>query len=293
SSYDYQIEIALSSDMGANWSAPLIPHSDRSFAQHGFVSMVPNNSDELTVIWLDGRAYGVNSDPAQNVPDAMQLRATTLTESGDLGRDVAIDLQTCSCCQTSLATNGDGTILAAYRDLKEGDIRDISLVRWTKEGWDEPVSVHNDGWELSGCPVNGPSVAADGETVAVAWFTGANDVAAVKVAFSDNGGQSFSAPARVDWGNPAGRVDLEMLEDGSALVSWVEWTNNAEVLVLCRVVREAGCSAPEILATNSETASVNFPRMARIGREIYIAWTQADSTGDNLAMRRAVLAGTN
>ncbi|GAA6189903.1 hypothetical protein NBRC116596_29660 [Litorivita sp. NS0012-18] len=293
SSFDYQVEISLSHDGGTTWGQPLIPHADRSFAQHGFVSMWPAKQDGLAVIWLDGRAYGAEGDKAPTAPDAMQLRATMLTSGGVLRDDVAIDLQTCSCCQTSLAATGDGKILAAYRDRTEGEIRDISVARLTEKGWETPVSVHDDGWELSGCPVNGPAIDAEGGNAAVAWFTGANDVAAVKVAFSDNGGRNFDTPVRIDQGNPVGRVDLELLDDGTALASWVEWVEGNEALYLCKVHHDAGCISPEILTINSAGASVNFPRMARLGRDFYLAWTQPDENGDSIAIRRAVLAERN
>ena len=293
SSFDYQVEISLSHDGGKTWGKPLIPHADRAFTQHGFVSMLPAEQNGLAVIWLDGRAYGAEGDEAAAAPDAMQLRATTLTSDGALGDDVAIDLQTCSWCQTSLAATGDGTVLAAYRDRSEGEIRDISVARMTDEGWETPVSVYDDGWELSGCPVNGPAIVADGENAAVAWFTGANDVAAVKVAFSNNGGRNYEKPFRIDQGDPVGRVDLELLDDGTALVSWVEWTEGNEALFLCRVHREAGCVSRELLDTNSASASVNFPRLARLGRDVYLAWTQMDTNGDSIVLRRAILGESN
>lgn len=290
SSFDYRVEISLSHDGGTTWGQPLIPHEDRSFVQHGFVSMWPTDDNGLAVIWLDGRVYGTMKDEALGAPDAMQLRANILSSNGMLGDDVAVDLKTCSCCQTSLAAAGDGTILAAYRDRTKNEIRDISVVRLTAEGWQPAVTVHHDGWELSGCPVNGPAIDADGEIAAVAWFTGANDIATVNVAFSYDGGRSFEAPVRIDQGNPVGRVDLELLDDGTALASWVEWTKGNEAIYICRVHRNAGCIAKEHLATNSTGASVNFPRMARLGRDVYLAWTQPDANGDRIAIRRAVLA---
>ena len=293
SSFDYQVEISLSHDGGTTWGEPLIPHADRSLVQHGFVSMWPADQTGLAVIWLDGRAYGAEGDKVLTAPDAMQLRATMLTSEGMLGDDVAIDLRTCSCCQTSLTSTGDGTILAAYRDRTEDEIRDISVARLTEKGWETPVSVHDDGWELSGCPVNGPAIDAHAQTAAVAWFTGANDVAAVKVAFSVDGGRNFDAPVRIDQGNPVGRVDLELLDDGTALVSWVEWSEGNEALFVCRVQRGERCIAKELLATNSAGASVNFPRIARLGLDVYLAWTQPDENGDSIAIRRAVLAERN
>lgn len=290
SSFDYQIEIALSADGGVSWTDPLIPHDDRTLAQHGFVSMVPFGSDKLTVIWLDGRAYGRDAETGSGFPDAMQLRATTLTDDGITGPDVWVDLQTCSCCQTSVTSIANGTILVAYRDRTDGEIRDISVARLDDGKWHPPVSIHRDGWELAGCPVNGPAISAEGDRVAVAWFTGAHETAVVNVAFSDDAGISFEDTARIDLGRPVGRVDLEMLEDGTAIVSWVEWSDDGEALMLCRVQQGAGCTVREALAINTAGASINFPKLAKLDRDIYVVWTQTVDAGDTLAMRRAILA---
>ena len=289
SSFDYRVEIALSHDRGVSWTEPLIPHTDRSFSQHGFVSLLPAGQDRMLIVWLDGRAYGRGEGGTTMLPDAMQLRATTLSSRGTLGDDVVIDQQTCSCCQTSMAATKDGTILVAYRDRTEGEIRDISVARLTQKGWQPSVIVHEDGWELAGCPVNGPAVSAYEDAAAVAWFTGADDIAAVKVAFSDDEGRSFADTSRIDTGNPIGRVDIEMLANGTAIVSWVEWIDGEEALMICHVDKKSGCTAPEVFATNAGLASINFPKMARLDQEIYIAWTQPDGSVDRLAMRRATL----
>ena len=55
SGFDYQINIALSSNNGKTWSNPKILHEDRSPGQHGFLSMTPSKEKLLTIIWLDGR----------------------------------------------------------------------------------------------------------------------------------------------------------------------------------------------------------------------------------------------
>jgi hypothetical protein len=290
SSFDYQIEIALSLDGGVSWQDPIIPHDDRTLTQHGFVSMEPIGPDKLSVIWLDGRAYGRDAETGLGFPDAMQLRATTLTDDGIVGPDVGVDLQTCSCCQTSVTSTADGAILAAYRDRTDGEIRDISVARLKDGTWHPPAVVHSDGWELAGCPVNGPAISAKGDRVAVAWFTGAQEKEVVNVAFSDDAGISFEDTVRIDLGRPVGRVDLEMLQDGTAIVSWVEWSETGEALMLCRVQQGVGCAGRETLAINAAGSSINFPKIAILDRDIYVVWTQPVDAGDTLAMRRAILA---
>ena len=284
--FDYQINLALSSDHGRTWSNPKILHEDRSAVQHGFVSMIPNKEKLITIIWLDGRNYDRKLGDTKIVKEAMQLRATTITSDGILGTEVAIDERTCSCCQTSMTVTDKGTVIAAYRDRSDDEIRDISIARLEQNSWQEPFTLHDDGWELSGCPVNGPAISSIDKLVAVAWFTGAKGVSSVNISFSDDDGKSFKKPFSIENKNPIGRVDLEMLSDGDALVSWVEWIDGNEIINICRATQENGCIAQEQLVSNASNASLNFPQLERINEDIYLVWTQPDENGDNLAMLR-------
>ncbi|MFY9572527.1 MAG: hypothetical protein WAV20_14095, partial [Blastocatellia bacterium] len=151
--------------------------------------------------------------------------------------------------------------------------RDISVVRFSKRGWTEPRTVNADGWEIHGCPVNGPSVSAEGKRVAVAWFTAAKDTPRVKVVFSRDAGETFDQPIQVDEGSPVGRVDVLMLTDGSAMVSWLERTaKGGEVKV--RRIRPNGSRDESItVAASSAARASGFPQMAFTGNEIIFAWT--------------------
>jgi hypothetical protein len=285
--YEYDVNIALSSDDGATWGQTIVPHRDGTTAQHGFASLLPVTNDQFLTIWLDGRAYG-NDETfglTRDTPDAMQLRSTQIRSDGTLSEDIVLDNQTCSCCQTSAAATSDGTLLVAYRDRTDAEIRDIAVVRHVAGEWMQPNIVHEDGWKISGCPVNGPAIDTFGETAVVAWFTAANDVPAVKVAFSTDNGESFDAPILMDFGGAIGRIDAMMLDDSRALITWVEWTGSAEVLYACTVSIDATCDDPHIITTNNGSSSVNFPRMARIEDRVYLAWTQALEGGSGSASK--------
>jgi len=271
SGYDYDVNIALLPDEGETWGETLTPHRDGSSAQHGFASLLPMADNTMLAVWLDGRAYGADAASPKAV-DAMQLRGTVIAADGTLSEDFLLDALTCSCCQTSAAIAEDGTVLVAYRDRTEGEIRDIAVMRRAEGVWSDPLIVHDDGWEISGCPVNGPAIDAKGKTAVVAWFTGAGGDPAIKVAFSQDTGLSFESAVRIDQGNAVGRVDTVLLEDGSAVVSWVEWNDDGEVLLVCRVRPDAGCDTPQTVTLNNEGGSINFPRMARTRDGIYLAW---------------------
>ena len=273
SSYQCDVKVALSPDEGKTWGTPFVLHDDRSQSEHGFVSFQPFEQ-EMMVIWLDAGSYD-NQASDEDLSNAMQLRARTLSPDGTLGPDMLMDARTCTCCQTSAALVEGSDIISVYRDRSPTEIRDIAIVR-TKDGvWSTPTLVANDGWEINGCPVNGPAVDALGTAVAVAWFTAADDALAVNVAFSSDGGISFEAPLKVDFGSPQGRVDILMRDAHLAVVTWVEHGPDGEVILICTINSREGCIEPVTLTTSNDGPSIGFPRMA-LGKDgVFLAWTAA------------------
>jgi hypothetical protein len=292
--YAYDVRIAQSADGGATWTPGVVPHRDGTQAEHGFVSLWAAGGDSVGAVWLDGRKYasgqGEGGGEGEHGGGETMLLHTTLSPQGGLGAERPLDERICDCCQTGQAITSAGP-LVVYRDRSPDEVRDIYVVRRVDGRWTEPRPVHADGWKIPACPVNGPQVSARGERVAVAWFTGARDTARVLVAFSDDAGATFGAPVRVDDGDPAGRVDVELLDGGEALVSWIERTgaDGAEVLAR-RVASDGGRSAPLVVAASSGERASGFPRMARSGGEVVFAWT---APGDPSAVRtaRASLGG--
>jgi len=268
----YDIRVVHSDDAGATWSEPWTPHEDGTATEHGFVSILPL-SEGIGMTWLDGRQYAEGPDGSPATRE-MTVRYRTVDGAGMPGPEQLLDGRSCDCCQTDAALAGAGPVVV-YRDRTEDEIRDIYITRWTGDGWSDGTPVHSDGWNIAGCPVNGPAVGANGSAVAVAWFTAAGDVPKVKVAFSSDGGATFAAPVQLDGGNPAGRVDLILQEDGSAIVSWLERTENAGAEVRLRRVTADG-SATEVftVATSSSGRASGFPRMVQAaGGDLIIAWT--------------------
>ncbi|QXT41008.1 sialidase family protein [Gymnodinialimonas ceratoperidinii] len=279
--YAYDFTVALSDDGGETWGDAQTPHRDGRSVQHGFATLLPVAADQLMAIWLDGRQYGLADfdDESGGNPDEMQLRAAMIGSDGVIGEEMLIDPRACTCCQTSAAVAGDGSILLVYRDRTAEEIRDISIVRYDEGEWSAPMNVHEDGWQISGCPVNGPAIDAEGELVVVAWFTAPDDSPAVYVSFSEDTGVSFGDAFSIGGEDVAGRVDVLMLDDGAALVSWVEWTGDGEALIVCLAESGQGCGATQQVHLNSTTGSINFPRMVSGPSGVYFAWTQPGERG--------------
>ncbi len=274
--YDYSVNVKTSAQDNS-WSEGFVLHEDSAPVEHGFVSTVPLPGGRIGAVWLDGRDFS-GEDPHE-----MQVRYRELGREGPTSEETLLDVRACDCCQTDLALAGDG-LVAVYRDRSPDEIRDISIVRQSDGEWSDPIRVHDDGWEIAGCPVNGPAIAAREAQVVVAWFTGAQDTARVKLAFSQDGGRTFDPPVRIDSGAPLGRVDVVLLPSqgpdraAEAVVSWIEATQaggTAEVRVRSVLGDELGDI--KTVATTTSARSSGFPQMIRLGSDLLIAWTDTEA----------------
>jgi hypothetical protein len=273
--FDYDVTISRSFDSGKTWGKPFVPHRDSVKGEHGFVSMFAATDGSLAAVWLDGREMKADPNDAHGHGHGnMTLRYVKIKQDGTLTDEAVLDARVCECCQTSAAMTADGPVVV-YRDRSEAakEMRDISIVRLKGGKWSAPRTVFEDNWELNGCPVNGPAVAAAGRRVAVAWFTAANSASRVKLAFSNNAGESFGEPIIVDDGNPAGRVDVLLLDDGSALVCWLEKLPGGGEVRVCRVRPDGRRDEAITVAPSGTTRSNGFPQMARVGDSLVFAWT--------------------
>ena len=274
--YASDVRMATSGDGGATWSAPFLLNGDGKKVEHGFVSLAPLPDGGVGAAWLDGRNMPEGKEEGE-----MSLRYATVDARGTVRAGVALDPRTCECCTTGMAMAASGPAIV-YRDRGAEEIRDIAVVRKPAKGWTAPRLVSADGWKINGCPVNGPQADAAGDRVAVAWFTGAQERPRVLVAFSDDGGATFGKPLRVDDGKPAGRVDVVMTDGETALVTWLEGNE-----IRARRVGHRGMLAPsEKIADSSSARAAGFPRMARLGRDVYFAWTEQGAAGKRVHVAR-------
>jgi hypothetical protein len=272
--YSYDVRLAVSADAGQTWTEPMSPHDDGTPTEHGFATLLPVGHSVLA-IWLDGRHTQGGEGHDHEAAGAMTLRSLTIDRAG-LGSSAGaeIDARVCDCCQTDAALTDEGPIVV-YRDRSAAEIRDIGVVRLTAAGWTAPQLVHADGWHMTGCPVNGPAIDARGPEVAVAWFT-APDQPRVRLAFSSDSGRTFSAPVEVAAGAVAGRVDVVLLDEGRAVVSWLADVPGGTAFVAQPFARDGTVGGPPVLIARSsiERAS-GFPQMVRSGDRLIFAWTQA------------------
>ena len=282
--YAYDVAIAVSNDAGNTWTQPLTPHNDGTPTEHGFVDLFPWKGG-VGAVWLDGR--NMTEEAAQHEAEVAQagientepiagmtLRSALISSDGALVEDALVDPLVCDCCQTDVATGSLGPVLV-YRNRTEKEVRDIYAALAVDGAWQPGDPVSNDGWEIPGCPVNGPAVAASGQLVATAWFTMAGDVPKLRFARSRDGGKTFAPAVELDSGAPVGRVDVVLLEGGDAIVSWLRDSKPGEgQLVIRRIPMKGDLGPIETVAIAGTGRPAGFPQMVYSANRLVFAWTE-------------------
>lgn len=296
--YAYDVALSRSADGGASWSDPIEVNDDGTATEHGFVSLWPDGADGIGVAWLDGRRTGGGEghDAAGHAGHrgAMTLRAARFDARLRRSLDTELDPMTCDCCQTDAAPTARGPLLV-YRDRDAQDIRDIAATRREAGGWTAPRHVYADRWTMPACPVNGPSVAAQGEDAIVAWYTAAGGESKVQVARSRDAGASFGAPVVLDRGEPVqGRVEAALGADAA----WVLWLREdrqeGQTLWLARLAPDLSRELQRLRVARLQGRGrgTGFAQLAVGDGAVYVVWTELAGGAARLRGARLQLEAT-
>ncbi|MEL7533438.1 MAG: hypothetical protein AAFN10_19145 [Bacteroidota bacterium] len=266
--YAYDIKLRFR-DQRLQWSQALKPYEDSSATEHGFPSFVPLDGERSAAIWLDGRNY------AEGGNENMMLAYSEFDQKGHASPTQFLDQRVCDCCQTDMAMSSQG-LIAVYRDRSPQEVRDIYLVRQEDDKWTEPKPLHPDNWQINGCPVNGPAIAAKGDTVAVAWFTSAGGEARVLGSLSFDAGKNFSKPSLIDAAQALGRVDIVLDQQNRAWVSWIRKDQDTAQIQLCTFKADGSKSPAYKIHPINPRRKSGFPQLMYWQNKMWLAWTATE-----------------
>jgi hypothetical protein len=317
-----EVRLSYSTDEGRTWSRAFVPYQDSAPGQRLFPTLFEMPNSGLGLIWLSrggmpsatGDRQRSGSDHSRGadhrgqpgpghqgheshqagagamaaIGGDMALRFAALDGAWKSVAEMPVDPRVCECCSTAAVVTPDG-VLAAYRNRSDDEIRDIYVSRFAQGQWNEPVLVHADNWHIQACPINGPALSAKGRNVVITWYTMTQDQGHAYLAFSTDAGRRFSEPVRLDDSSSLGRVDVELLQDGSALASWIEVSEGRSQFRI-RHIEVDGTRSPATTVV-ALAGSRTTPRLARAGNEVILAWTEG--TGGEARVRTALVAVPN
>lgn len=284
--YGYEAMLAKASLHEQQWQTigPVWqPEQPTRNGYDGFVSLL-EYSGKIRAFWIDGRFY------QESTGGKMRLLTAEIAEQVE--NEQVLDANICSCCDTAAINTPDGPIVF-YRGRSDDEIRDILRIKWESGKWSQPSKVADDNWHIAGCTVDGPQVASVGEQLVVVWFTGAGGKASVRIAFSDDAGQTFSASRMVDnispFG-PIGRSGVIMLENGDAIVSWIGHSKAAKKnAIWLRRISPEGAMGPYVHVNNiSNSRLTGFLQMSHLDGQLYINWTEPADKAKGVSVHEKV-----
>ena len=268
--YTYDVILSLQKLSGEKVKEDFLLHTDGVKAEHGFVSIIPNHNQGFFITWLDGRNTVDKDLDGYHKP--MTIRFAEITNKGDIIDESELDSATCDCCQTSIAITNKGPVVV-YRDRSDKEVRDIYIARKINGIWEVPTPIHNDGWEINGCPVNGPKVASNSNNLAISWFTVSNEKPTVNLSFSKSNGASFGTPIKINDDDAIGRVDVAFLNPQEVLVSYIEGDDVGTYLRIKKVSIDGKVSAPITISKIDSGRNSGVPQLEILDNEAFIVWT--------------------
>ena len=268
--YTYDVILSLQKLSGEKVKEDFLLNTDCVKADHGFVSIIPNHNQGFFITWLDGRNTVDKDLDGYHKP--MTIRFAEITNKGDIIDESELDSATCDCCQTSIAVTNKGPVVV-YRDRSDKEVRDIYIARKINGIWGVPTPIHNDGWEINGCPVNGPKVASNSNNLAISWFTVSNEKPTVNLSFSKSNGASFGTLIKINDDDAIGRVDVAFLNPHEVLVSYIEGDDVGTYLRIKKVSIDGKVSAPITISKIDGGRNSGVPQLEILDNEAFIVWT--------------------
>ncbi len=217
--YGSRLRLSRSLDGGQSFDGHLGVNDDRP-VPHSFEGLAVGPEGTVFVSWIDSR---------ENPDTATTYFARIVDRGARVASAIKLDATTCACCRVSVATGPSETVVAAWRRVLPGDIRDIvvGVSRDQGRAFSPARLVHDDRWKITACPRRGPSVAMDGRgRVYSAWYTeGPDGQPKILLAVAPDG-RRFGDPVRVNVsaGSIPDHPRLAVAPGGIAVVVWSEAT---------------------------------------------------------------------
>ncbi len=263
--YAYGIQIERSIDHGKSWQSLGWLHNDTSATEHGFVSLIPEDR-HVRAFWLDGRQM-------KKTTGKMMLR-TAILDGNKIKSEHMVDDDVCTCCPTAAIQLPSGSAVV-YRDRLPQEIRDISLVHLKNDGWSKPSRIQKDNWVMPGCPVNGPSIATNGNIIAVSRFTVIKNKAKIILKLFKDGQVKSGKEIILDENVPVGRCVTVCSKD-SVYNIWIGVDKNQSVLRMAEVSLFGKIKRKMTLVPIDEDRSSGMPRAIFINNYLWVSWTDSN-----------------
>lgn len=278
--------VRASGDGGHTFGPSVVVNDDFADGRpgiHGFASLVALPGGGWFAVWSDVREHAAAGDGAE----VASLFHAISSDGGQSWSDNRpLTAWACLGCRVTAVSDSTGMVAVAYRSAF-GDMRDpalaVSYDRGASFALDTLLSA--DGWELSRCPAEGPTLTMDHAGGGhYAWFTGAPQGGAWIAPWRADGGIMGLRRALSDSVVSARHPAIARL--GAATMVAVETPSRADPthgVIAVRVLDPDGALTPwQFLGADAANAW-----LAPVGeRSALVSWTERGAEGDRVRVAR-------
>ncbi|TKB94586.1 MAG: hypothetical protein E8D41_03280 [Nitrospira sp.] len=243
--FSNELRLSRSTDGGKTFLPSILVNDDEQVIGHSFDSIHVAPDGVVHVTWIDAR---------EGKKESGTFAARSIDRGRTVSKNLKVDEDTCVCCRTSLTSELDGTLYAAWRKVLPGEIRETVVARSTDGGktFSAPVIVGHDKWVFPGCPHRPASIGTDRlGRLYVAWYTeGVDETPAVFLAYSDDRGKTFSPKQKlnVSKGTFPDHPQMAVDPEGRLVLAWEEQSPvRREIVMSVSLDRGQTFSAPQKL----------------------------------------------
>jgi hypothetical protein len=222
------------------------------------------------------------------------LYYAAVTASAAPPSEQAVTPGVCYCCKTALAARPDGSLVAAWRHVYPGDLRDIafSISPGTGQPFSPPARVSEDGWAIQGCPDDGPALVVDANgTTHIVWPTviGGSEPEGALFYSTTRDGRQFTPRVRIPTlgGPKPTHPQIARASSGRIVVAWDESVNGSRVAALREVHPGTQPRFGDVVRLAVDGAP-NHPVIAATDDGVIAAWATGGESS-RVEVRRVVL----
>ncbi len=271
-----------STDAGRSFQVPqrlnTMPTSDASHLVHGglthahvFGTMAVDSRGTVCAMWIDTRDMQKEGDSGK----------VFMAVSRDDGRSFGADAElfpadVCPCCQLVAFVDDRDRLFVGSRQVEAG-YRDSTIAVSTDGG--RTFSPRNrlspNRWQIEGCPLKPTAVAASGDQVWAAYYSGGEPEPGVHFVRSTDGGKTYSAPVRVHPEASVSDAPVLALAGDTLHLFWHAKTGSSGRRIYTRASNNGGESFGPIKELPTPAGSAQLPVVApRPDGTVQVAWQQ-------------------
>jgi len=286
------IKFARSMNFGRSFNPSIRVNDDTGKASQSFFNMEVAPDGKVFIAWLDGR------DKKKNLPGSSSIYiARSIDQGKSFSKNIKISGNICPCCRPALAFGDNGEIFVSWRHVFEGHERVIVISSSLDGGktWGNPVKVSDTGWKINGCAHSGPAMKYIDGKIFVTWYTGKNDEANLKFAYSLDNGKSFLKDKNIQGSVlDANHPNITILGKEAWVIFQGRDPNleggwSREKAWLVKISSNGNTSKPSSLPTTG--GGVFYPQLYKgNGGRVYAVWTDLGEDGSKVMLCRGRLS---